>query len=376
MGRHDLGGATGSGRHHDRLQVQPVGGDHRRLGDRVGDILIILRNPVEDPVPVRQVRFGAAGDLVHDPDRLDRKLADRGLFREHDRVGAVIDRGRDVGHLGPGRAFGRNHRGQHLGRGDHRLGSPAGCPDQALLQHGNLGKRHLDAEVAAGNHDPAGGPVNDFLDRVGGLRLLDLGDDRDVRAELLQLVQHGVEILRLADEGNRDVVELVGDRELDPAQVVLGNRVEPGFDAGQVHALVRRERPADFYLALNRPPVVGNHAQADRAVGQIDRVLDTQGLGQFGPVDRDQGFGSRHVIGRDRHGRTVDDVHHSLRVFTDPELWPRQVPEDPDFLVEPFRDQANVLDYPYVSRLVTVRKVEPEDVYPGNDHLLEHGRIP
>jgi hypothetical protein len=103
-------------------------------------------------------------------------VADRGLLGEHDRVGAVVDRVGDVGHLGPGRPPRRHHRGQHLRRGDRRFGDHAGGADQPLLLDRHLLQRHFDPEVAAGDHDPGGGVADDLLGVLGRLLLLDLGD--------------------------------------------------------------------------------------------------------------------------------------------------------------------------------------------------------
>ena len=86
----------------------------------------LLLDPGEDHLPVAQARLGDARDPVHDPDRLDRVVADRRLLGEHHRVGAVVDRVGDVGHLGARRPGGAHHRRQHLGRGDRRLRRAAG----------------------------------------------------------------------------------------------------------------------------------------------------------------------------------------------------------------------------------------------------------
>ena len=176
----------------------------------------------EEPLAVGQVGLGGAGDLVHHPHRLDRVLADRGLLGEHHRVGAVVDRVGDVGHLGPGRAPRGHHRGQHLGRRDRRLGALAGGADQPLLHDRHLRQRQLDPEVAAGDHDPAGRRRDDLLGVLGRLLLLDLGDQRDVGAERAQPLGDRLEVGGGGDEGDREQVDAVLDRELDPAEVAVG----------------------------------------------------------------------------------------------------------------------------------------------------------
>ena len=103
-------------------------------------------------------------------------LADAGLAGEHERVGAVEHGVGGVGGLGAGRPAVLDHRLEHLGRDDDRLGAAAGDLAGALLHQRHLLERHLDAEVAAGHHDAVEG-ADDLVEVLDGLRLLDLGDD-------------------------------------------------------------------------------------------------------------------------------------------------------------------------------------------------------
>ena len=186
VGGDEPGGAAAVGRHDQRRQPEPVDRADRALGDRVGDVLGRLVGAGEEPLAVGEVGLGRPRDPVHHPHRLDRVGADRGLLGEHHRVGAVVDRVGDVGHLGPGRPPRGHHRGQHLGRRDRRLRALAGGADQTFLDDRHLGQRQLDPEVAAGDHDPAGRGLDDLLGVLGGLPLLDLRDQRDVGVERAQ----------------------------------------------------------------------------------------------------------------------------------------------------------------------------------------------
>src|SRR5690606_33011166 len=133
--------------------------------------------------------------------------------------GAVVDRVGDVGHLGAGGPPRGDHRGEHLGGRDRGLGDAAGGADHALLDHRHLGQRQLDPEVAAGDHDPAVGDAGDLL-RVGGrLRLLDLGDQGDVGAELAEAVGDRGEVVGAGDEGDGEQIDAVGGGEVDPGEV-------------------------------------------------------------------------------------------------------------------------------------------------------------
>ena len=136
--------------HDDRLQTEPVAGGDGDLGDRLGDVVLVLLDPGEDQLAVRRWGSVDAGDPVHHPHGLDRVVADRRLLGEHHGVGAVVDRVGDVGHLGAGRARGPHHRRQHLGRGDRRLRGAAGERDQPLLRSRHLLDRQLDARGRRG----------------------------------------------------------------------------------------------------------------------------------------------------------------------------------------------------------------------------------
>ena len=72
------------------------------------------------------VLLGGLDDAAHGLHGLDGVLADAGLAGEHDRVGAVHDGVGDVGGLGAGGAGVVDHRVEHLGGDDDRLGVALG----------------------------------------------------------------------------------------------------------------------------------------------------------------------------------------------------------------------------------------------------------
>ena len=119
----------------------------------------------------------AGDDPIHDRHRLDRIVARRALGREHHRVGAVIDRGRDVRGLGAGGCGRADHALQHLRRHHHRLAEVAALADDPLLQARHQLRRQLDAEVAARDHHRIG-QLDDPVQPLDRGRLLDLGQDR------------------------------------------------------------------------------------------------------------------------------------------------------------------------------------------------------
>ena len=146
-------GRAGEGPADDRREVERLRDLARRGGDGVGAGRLglgVLR--LHDGV-VGVFAFHLFGDPVHGRDRLDRELPGRRFRRQHDRVGAVEDRGRDVGHLGAGRHRGRDHAFEHLRRHHHRLAGLARGAGELLLDARHLLQRHFDAEIAARHHD-------------------------------------------------------------------------------------------------------------------------------------------------------------------------------------------------------------------------------
>ena len=74
---------------------------------------------------VDRIALDLLGDAVHGRDRLDRILAGRRFGRQHHGVGALEDRGRDVGDFGARRHRARDHRFEHLRRDHDRLAGAA-----------------------------------------------------------------------------------------------------------------------------------------------------------------------------------------------------------------------------------------------------------
>ena len=117
------------------------------------------------------------------------------------------------------------------------------------------------------------------------------------------------------------------------------------------------------------------HAQADRAVGQVDQLVLAQ-RGDAGPVDRD-----RLRVPLDRL-RGQLHVHPGLQLgdvvaqLADPQLRPRQVAEHGDLAPGPLRRRPDRLDRARVALAVGVGEVEAEDVGAGLDQAAPARRRP
>ena len=259
----------------DRRQAEAVGRPRPRPGRPLSATSsLALLDPVEDPVAVGEVAAPSPARSGPSPGpprpgarrpRSPRRASPRRCRRR--------SRWRRRSPRPGSGAVLAHHRRQHLGRGDRRLRGPAGERDQALLCARDLLDRQLDPEVAAGDHDPALGRLDDLLGALGGLRLLDLGDQRDVaacarrspRCDLLQ-------VRRPAHEGDREQVdpELAG--EVDPARRRSPGCRAVGVGARQVHALVGADRAAGLDLGEDLVALDGGDLEPDAAVGEEDRI--------------------------------------------------------------------------------------------------------
>ena len=123
-----------------------------------GRVPVVALEPAQPlrPLLVVRLRLGPLGDATHRGHHQRRVVPDRGLGRQHQRVGAVEHGVGDVADLGPGRRRRRHHRLQHLRGRDHRHAELDALPHDRLLQVRHVLERAVDAEVAAGDHDRVG----------------------------------------------------------------------------------------------------------------------------------------------------------------------------------------------------------------------------
>ena len=129
-----------------------------------------------------------------------------------------------------------HHRFEHLGGDDHRLVVAAGAIDELPLHGGDLLRRQLDAEIAAGHHD-AVGRLEDCVDVGERLGPLDLRDDVHVVAVAGHQLPERLAVRSAAHEGQAQEVdsELEGEARVG---VVLVREAGRGQRAlGQVDSL-------------------------------------------------------------------------------------------------------------------------------------------
>ena len=167
---------------------------HRRLANRL--TVIVMAGVPEDERPgLRPVRFGGSNDQIERLHGLRGKRARRRFARQHDRVDPIVDGVGGIADFGTSRTALRCHRFEHLGREDHGNFPGARAPRDVFLHARHAFERHLETQIAAGNHHAVRARQN-FIEAFDGLRPFELGDDRNVarvglRHDLTRLVNVG-----------------------------------------------------------------------------------------------------------------------------------------------------------------------------------------
>ena len=148
-----------------------------------------------------------------------RKQTDRCLSGQHDRVHAGVHGVCGVTDLGPrGPSLGR-HRLEHLRRQDDRNAVMPRPARDFLLRARHAFERHLEAEIAPGDHDRVT-CLNNLFEMVQRLRPLELRHERDVGPSVVGHQLPCLSQIRGAlDEADRDHVHAGSQSELQVVHV-------------------------------------------------------------------------------------------------------------------------------------------------------------
>ena len=326
LARHERGGGAGLAVDADRLDVRGLGDLAGGGDDAVGDGLTVRAARALDDLAVGRVLLDRDRDIVHRPHRLERVLARGALGREHHRVGALVDRGRDVRDLGARRHRRLDHALEHLRRHDHRLRGGAAHADEPLLDRRHVLHRQLDAEVAARHHHP----VRDREDRREGLHargLLDLRQDRG--AALGERARLG-DVLGALHERQRQPVDAEIAHELEVAPVLLRQRRERQHHVGHVDALAVRDRAADDDGAVREVRPAALDAQTDLAVVDEQRRSGLERLEDLAVRQRRAGRVAGRGVEVEAEGLALGEILRAIGEHPAAQFRALQVGEDGD----------------------------------------------
>ena len=330
--------------------------------------VVDLKLRLGEALGIVDVRLGILGDAGHGAQRLDGVLARGRLAGEHDGARAVIDGVGDVSDLGAGGADVVRHALEHLGRGDDALAEQAALADELLLDARQLLIRHLDAHVAAGDHD-AGALGEDVLDVIDAGLIFDLGDDGDVPAAVR--AQEAVEIdqiLPARHEGCGHEVHVVFDAEEQVALVLLAQKRLLEHLVRKAHALAVGQHAAGGDAADDVRVGRGGDGQRD------EPVVDEHGVARL-EILREPGIAHGHALGiagdgLGRERERVAAVQLDLPVFkrADAVLGALRVEHDGDGQVELRAQLLDAVDAYLVLGVRAVGKVQARDVHAREHH--------
>ena len=166
---------------------------------------------------------------------------------------------------------GADHGAEDFGGHDDRLGVLTSQLDAALGGQRDLFQRALDGHIATCDHD-AVERLDDLLEVLEGLRLLDLGDDRDTAAFLVHDLMGAIDVGGEAHEGHGNDVGAGADGPAQILFVLLGQSRQRHGDARKVDALVAGDRSGNDNLGVHVVAFDLGDLEADLAVVDEDRI--------------------------------------------------------------------------------------------------------
>ena len=359
------------GRDHNGLRVKVDGHGAGRVGDGVHPVVDGNALRLEE-ADIVDVALGLLGDLAHDAHGVHRVLARGGLAGEHDGAGAVIDGVGHVADFGAGGAGIGDHALEHFGRGDDALAEHAALGDEVFLDGGQLRERHLDAEVAAGDHDALADGA-DLVDVIHAGLVLDLRDHVNVSAAVC--LEEGLEIddvLLAGDEGGRDEVHAVADAEEQILAVLLAHIGLAHDLAGEGHALAVGEDAAGDDGAADLAALDGLDLEDHEAVVHEDAVPDGEIVGQARVAHGDDALVALDVAGGEGEIIPVLEGDFAVLEGADAVLGALGVEHDGDGQAQLRAHGLDHVDLLLVLLMGAVGKIQAGDIQALQAHGLEN----
>jgi hypothetical protein len=171
---------------------------------------------------------------------------------------------------------------------DDRLDRGEAEIDRAALDDGQFLVGHLDAEIAAGDHEAIAGG-DDFLEIADRELVFDLGHDADLAVAFAQQAAQELDVGGLAHERHGNEVHVAFEGQLEVEVILFGQRGKVDLHAGQVDVASAAERtggqvaadelvrPALFHGLHPEIAVIDNDDPADFDIVDQLRVIDVGG---------------------------------------------------------------------------------------------------
>jgi hypothetical protein len=236
------------------------------------------------------------------------------------------------------------------------------------LHPGHLLERHLDPQIAAGDHESIR-DLHDLVETRERLRFLELRHDERLAAGDLAHLRH---VVRALHEGERDPIDPGIERRFQIGPVLFRHGGNGNRRVGQAHALAVRDLARDFDRGDGPALPDLLHPQAKPAVVDQDRVARLQ-RGQDLRVGQVHALGAAlRIVGVEREGLAAFQQGTVPREGADAQLRALEIRQDGDrtpVLRLDRADDLNAVAQPVPRQMA---HVEAEHVCAGLEELADH----
>ncbi len=189
----------------------------------------------------------------------------------------------------------------------------------------------------------------------------------DESAQLLHVVG-------ITHEGNRQIVEVVGDRPFQIGDVFFRQRVDLQIAVGKIDPFTASDDSTNLTLA-DKPIVIRlNDHEPNHAVIDQDAMTDLDILQHVGLIGRNARRISLDIFGDDPKPTSGFDGDTVIFDRTKTNFRAAKIPHDCDGQLIAGSDGPNPFDHDLVIVKRSVRKVDPNHVNTGKQQWLEHFR--
>ena len=318
------------------------------------------------------VTFDLLRNAVHDRHRFNRPGARRRFGRQHDRIGTIINRGRNVGHLGAGGRRRYDHRFEHLRRNNDGLAHPPRGRHNLLLQWRHLFGQHLNTQITARDHH-AVGEFQNFFQPSDRRWLFNLRQQRSLITD--QLLALG-NILWPLDKGHRDPIHALLQRKGKVGTVLFGERGNGNDDVRDVQPLAVRQCAANFHRGIDIFRSDFSDPQNKLTIVEQQPCADFQCSKYLGVRQMHAMRVARRLVGIQPEIVARVQFNLALGKGADAQLGPLQIHQDRRGPVIRFFERADIGNQLRLVGLLAMAHVDAKGIGAGAEQLFDHlGRV-
>ena len=352
----------------DRLDIRGLGNFAGRRDNPIRDRAAHVLTGCFDHLTIGRIAFDLFRDGIHGLHGLNGILARRTFGRQHDGIGALINGGGHIGHLGPGghRAF--DHALQHLGRNDHRFRHRAAPADQAFLNRRHVLHRQFHPQIAARHHDPIG-HGQDIFERFHSGGFFDLGQDRG------PAIGQGAGLFHIFGPLNKAERQPVDPKRTNKFQILAVFFAERGKGQnhiGHIHPLAVGYGATGNDLTIGEIRAAIRHPQPDFPVIDQQLCAGFQHLKNLGVGQAHAGGIALGLIQIKPERRAFDQFLFAIGKGADTQLRALKIRQNTDCRIQLTLDLADDLVTLADLIMAAMAHIQAEHICPGLVQLTDH----